>query len=57
MFINLEAAFFSGLVLKDFDVFIAKLFNTSALHAHNMIVMFSMVKLKHSFTAFKVVAN
>jgi hypothetical protein len=56
VFVNLKAAFFSGLMLQDFDVFIAKLFNTSALHANNVVVMLAVVKLKNSFSTFKMVA-
>jgi hypothetical protein len=57
VFVYLKAALFSGFVLKGFNIIITKLFNAATLHAHNMVVMAALVKLKHGFAAFKVVAH
>jgi len=52
-----EAAVLGYLYLPLFDFRIVKLFNVSALNAHEVIVMPALVEFEHGFASFKVMAH
>lgn len=46
---QLEAPLFRDLVLPPLDFFIEEFFDTTAIEAHQMIVMRALIKLEHGF--------